>query len=140
MVEYQNRYKKLSGYISESMKVYSNIKFGASFDLANQCRTRYNCIMRPIDDDYFISIGKILTFAGAIEDGINEILALEYVGVGSEHQRPLIDDIFDTDKLSFGAKIDLLLRITKRRKIEFNIIDRQELKRIVEIRNHIAHF
>lgn len=102
--------------------------------------TRYNDPMLPIDDDYFICIGKILTFAGAIDAVINDILALEYVGLDSNAQRPLIDDLFDTDKLSFRAKVDLLLRIMKRRNISFNIIDKRELKSLVEVRNHVAHF
>lgn len=96
--------------------------------------------MREDDDSrkLYECIGKVIAYAGAIEDKIDSIIADEYAKDG--RQMRFIKEVLKSDAISFSKKIDLLFVIMKRRKLKFQWLKKDDLKkRFLQLRNDLAH-
>ncbi len=97
--------------------------------------------MEPKDSDFYVVVGKIITMSGAIESKIDCIIATEYTGSSvNPRYRLIVEELLEANKLSFSAKIDILLSIIHRRRIVLERVTRRELKEdLVQLRNDLAH-
>lgn len=97
--------------------------------------------MESRDNDFYSVIGKMITISGAVESKIDCVIATEYTGNSANSRYALImDELLEANKLSFSAKIDILLSIIRRRGIVLERITRRELKEdLPRLRNDLAH-
>lgn len=97
--------------------------------------------MSQQDDEFYAVIGKMISIAGAVESKIDCVIATEYTGSGANPRYALImEELLEANKLSFSAKIDVLLSIIHRRGIVLERVTRSELKNdLPRLRNDLAH-
>lgn len=97
--------------------------------------------MEDNSEEFYKIIGRTIAAAGAIEGKIDCIIADEYFGRKISEKRKLFtNEVLNTDKISLSKKIDILLTIMARRKLEFSMIKKQDLKiNFLKLRNELAH-
>lgn len=97
--------------------------------------------MENKDNDFYIVIGKMIAICDAVESKIDCVIATEYTG-SSDNPRyaRIMEELLEANKLTFSAKIDILLAIIKRRGIVLERITKAELKNdLPRLRNDLAH-
>jgi hypothetical protein len=92
-------------------------------------------------EEFYKIIGRTIATAGAIEGKIDCIIADEYFGRANSEERKLFtDEVLSAGVISLGKKVDILFTIMTRRKLEFTVIKRSNLKvDFLKLRNELAH-